>query len=54
VYLIEEPMAAAIGAGSAVTEACGSMILDIGGGATEVAIISLKGIVSRDQSVSAE
>lgn len=45
VYLIEEPMAAAIGAGLPVTEACGSMILDIGGGTTEVAIISLKGIV---------
>lgn len=45
VYLIEEPMAAAIGAGLPVTEACGSMILDIGGGTTEIAILSLKGIV---------
>lgn len=45
VYLIEEPMAAAIGAGLPVTEPCGSMILDIGGGTTEIAIISLKGIV---------
>ena len=45
VYLIEEPMAAAIGAGLPVTEACGSMILDIGGGTAEIAIISLKGIV---------
>lgn len=45
VYLIEEPMAAAIGAGLPVTEACGSMILDIGGGTTEIAVISLKGIV---------
>jgi len=45
VYLIEEPMAAAIGAGMPITEACGSMILDIGGGTTEIAIISLKGIV---------
>jgi len=45
VYLIEEPMAAAIGAGMPITEACGSMILDIGGGTSEVAIISLKGIV---------
>lgn len=45
VYLIEEPMAAAIGAGMPVSEACGSMILDIGGGTTEVAIISLQGIV---------
>lgn len=45
VYLVEEPMAAAIGAGLPITEACGSMIVDIGGGTTEVAIISLKGIV---------
>jgi len=45
VYLIEEPMAAAIGAGLPITEACGSMILDIGGGTTEIAVISLKGIV---------
>ncbi len=45
VYLIEEPMAAAIGAGMPITEACGSMIIDIGGGTTEIAIISLKGIV---------
>jgi len=45
VYLIEEPMAAAIGAGLPITEACGSMILDIGGGTAEIAIISLKGIV---------
>ena len=45
VFLIEEPMAAAIGAGMPVTEACGSMIIDIGGGTTEIAIISLKGIV---------
>jgi rod shape-determining protein MreB len=42
VYLIEEPMAAAIGAGLPITEACGSMILDIGGGTTEIAIISLR------------
>ncbi|GBQ07597.1 rod shape-determining protein [Saccharibacter floricola] len=45
VYLIEEPMAAAIGAGLAVTEASGSMIVDIGGGTTEVAVVSLGGIV---------
>jgi rod shape-determining protein MreB len=45
VYLIEEPMAAAIGAGLPITEACGSMILDIGGGTAEIAVISLKGIV---------
>ncbi len=45
VDLIEEPMAAAIGAGLPVTEAMGSMIVDIGGGTTEVAVISLGGIV---------
>jgi rod shape-determining protein MreB len=45
IYLIEEPMAAAIGAGLPVTEASGSMVVDIGGGATEVAVISLSGIV---------
>lgn len=45
VYLIEEPMAAAIGAGLPITEASGNMIVDIGGGTTEVAIISLSGIV---------
>ncbi len=45
VFLIEEPMAAAIGAGMPVAEASGSMVLDIGGGTTEVAIISLNGIV---------
>lgn len=45
VFLVEEPMAAAIGAGLPVTEPAGSMIVDIGGGTTEVAVISLKGIV---------
>ena len=45
VYLIEEPMAAAIGAGLPVDEASGSMVVDIGGGTTEIAIISLNGIV---------
>src|SRR3990167_3617951 len=45
VYLIEEPMAAAIGAGLPVEKAGGSMVVDIGGGTTEVAIISLNGIV---------
>ncbi len=45
VYLIEEPMAAAIGAGMPVQEARGSMVLDIGGGTSEVAVISLNGIV---------
>lgn len=46
VWLIEEPMAAAIGAGLPITEPCGSMIVDIGGGTTEVAVISLSGIVN--------
>ena len=45
VYLIDEPMAAAIGAGLPVEEATGSMVVDIGGGTTEIAIISLNGIV---------
>ena len=45
VYLIEEPMAAAIGAGLPVADACGSMVVDIGGGTTEVGIISLGGMV---------
>ena len=45
VYLIEEPMAAAIGAGLPVHEARGSMVLDIGGGTSEVAVMSLNGIV---------
>ena len=46
VYIIEEPMAAAIGAGLPVQEASGSMIVDIGGGTTEVAMISLGGVVT--------
>src|SRR5436309_15502257 len=45
VFLIEEPMAAAIGAGLPVSEPTGSMVLDIGGGTSEVAVISLGGIV---------
>ena len=45
VFLIEEPMAAAIGAGLPVTEATGSLIVDVGGGTTEVAVLSLGGIV---------
>ncbi|MFM7457469.1 MAG: rod shape-determining protein [bacterium] len=45
VYLLDEPMAAAIGAGLAVAEPIGSMIVDIGGGTTEVAVISLSGVV---------
>jgi len=45
VFLIEEPMAAAIGAGLPVEEAQGSMVVDVGGGTTEIAIISLNGVV---------
>jgi rod shape-determining protein MreB and related proteins len=45
VYLVEEPMVAAIGAGLPITEPAGNMIVDIGGGTTEVAVISLAGIV---------
>ena len=45
VHLIEEPMAAAIGAGLPISEPSGNMIVDIGGGTTEVAVISLAGIV---------
>jgi len=48
IYLIEEPMAAAIGAGMPVGEASGSMVVDIGGGTTEIAIMSLNGIVYSD------
>jgi len=48
VYLIEEPMAAAIGAGLRVEEATGSMVVDIGGGTTEIAILSLNGVVYAD------
>ncbi len=46
IYLIEEPMAAAIGAELPITEASGNMVVDIGGGRTEVAVISLSGIVT--------
>jgi len=45
VYLVEQAMVAAIGAGMPITEACGNMIVDIGGGTTDVAVISLSGIV---------
>ncbi len=45
VYLIEEPISAAIGAGLPVDEACGSMVLDIGAGTSELAVISINGIV---------
>jgi len=48
VKLIEEPMAAAIGAGLPVEQACGSMVVDIGGGTTEIAVISLSGCVYAD------
>lgn len=48
VYLIEEPIAAAIGAGIPIDEAYGSMVLDIGGGTSEVAVMSLNGIVFSD------
>ncbi|MBV1961668.1 MAG: rod shape-determining protein [Immundisolibacteraceae bacterium] len=48
VYLVEEPMAAALGAGLPVNEATGSMVLDIGGGTTEIAVISLDGLVFSD------
>ncbi len=48
VYLIEEPMAAALGAGMAIEEASGVMVIDIGGGTTELAIMSLNGIVYSD------
>ena len=45
VYLIEEPMAAAVGAGLPITDAAGNMIIDIGGGTTDIAVISLLGVV---------
>jgi len=45
VYLVEQAMVAAIGAGLPITEACGNMIVDIGGGTTDIAVISLSGIV---------
>ena len=48
VRLVEEPMAAAIGAGLPVHEAVGTMVVDIGGGTTEIAIISLNGVVNSD------
>jgi rod shape-determining protein MreB len=48
VYLIEEPLAAALGAGMAIEEASGAMVIDIGGGTTEIAIMSLNGIVYSD------
>jgi rod shape-determining protein MreB len=50
VYLIEEPMAAALGAGLPVDEACGSMVVDVGGGTTEIAILSLNGVVFSDSA----
>jgi rod shape-determining protein MreB len=50
VFLIEEPMAAAIGAGLPVEEAHGSMVVDIGGGTSEIAVISLNGVVYSDSA----
>lgn len=50
VWLIEEPMAAAIGAGLPVEQASGSMVVDIGGGTTEIAIISLNGVVHAESA----
>ncbi|MDU4960906.1 MAG: rod shape-determining protein [Sporomusaceae bacterium] len=47
-YLIEEPLAAALGAGLVISEPCGSMVVDIGGGTTDVAVLSLGGIVVSD------
>ena len=44
-YLIEEPLAAALGAGLVISEPCGSMVVDIGGGTTDIAVLSLGGIV---------
>src|SRR3972149_5236877 len=48
VYLIEQPIAAAIGAGLPITEPSGNMVVDIGGGTTDIAVISLAGIVFSD------
>ncbi len=48
VYLISEPMAAAIGIGLPVEQAVGSMVIDVGGGATEIAVIALSGVVTAD------
>ena len=45
VFLVDEPMAAALGAGLPITEAAGSMIIDVGGGTTDIAVISLSGVV---------
>lgn len=45
IYLIEEPIASAIGAGIDISKACGSMVVDVGGGTTDIAVISLGGIV---------
>nr|CAA74597.1 merB [Streptomyces coelicolor A3(2)] len=54
VHIIEEPMAAAIGSGLPVHEATGNMVVDIGGGTTEVAVISLGGIVTASPSVAGD
>ena len=47
VHLIEEPLAAAIGVGIDITQPCGSMVIDMGGGTTDIAVISLGGIVQK-------
>jgi len=49
-YIIKEPAAAAIGAGIPIAESCGNMVIDIGGGTTEVAVISLGGIVAANSA----
>lgn len=48
VFLIEEPLAAAIGSGLDITKASGNMVIDIGGGTTDIAVISLGGMVVRN------
>lgn len=55
VYIIEEPIAAAIGAGIDIAKACGSMVIDIGGGTTDIAVISLgSGVVSKSLKVAGD
>ncbi len=52
VQLIEEPIAAAIGANLPISEATGSMVIDIGGGTTEIAVMSLGGVVYSNSSIN--
>lgn len=55
VYLIEEPIAAAIGAGIDISKPCGNMVVDIGGGTTDIAVISLGGsVVSESLKVAGD